>query len=231
MLLFLVLIGWLVIPRIMEQVSQLVVHLPDYYTNLKHQLSRVLDDYPSIQEKLMGSDGIEDDLPSLKNIAQHVGRFSMSVVSGIFFLVMFFSILLYMLIKPRPLVESYLYLFSKEKRQSATRALARASNMVVGYMYSNILVGSMKAAATFAFLSYMKVPGVWVWAGLALFAEMVPKLGLYIMAIPPTLVALSIKPLTALWVFVFFLVLNELMSDFVTPRVRASNMNLHPVSP
>lgn len=32
-------------------------------------------------------------------------------------------------------------------------------------------------------LTYMEVPGVWVWTGLALFAELVPKLGLYIMAV------------------------------------------------
>ena len=66
------------------------------------------------------------------------------------------------------------------------------------------------------------------WAGT--FSEMVPKLGLYIMAVPPTLVALSIDPLTALWVLVFFVVLNELAGDLITPRVRASTMNLHPVS-
>ncbi len=50
------------------------------------------------------------------------------------------------------------------------------------------------------------------------------------MAIPPTLIALSIDPLTALWVLVFYLSLNEIMFDFVMPRIRASTMDLHPVS-
>lgn len=59
---------------------------------------------------------------------------------------------------------------------------------------------------------------------------MVPKPGQYIMAIPPTLIALSIDPLTSLWVLIFYLVLKEIMGDFVMPRIRASTMNLHPVS-
>lgn len=102
--------------------------------------------------------------------------------------------------------------------------------MMVGWMWSNLVVGSMEAAAVFFFLTYMDVPGVWIWVGLALFAEMVPKLGLYIMAIPPVLIALSIDPMTALWVLVFYLALNEIMGDLVMPRVRASTMDLHPVS-
>lgn len=230
MLLFLFLIGWLVIPRILEQLSLLVTNVPTYYQNLKVQLSHLLADYPSLQEKLLNGSGIAEELPSMVYIATHLGRFSMSLISGIFFLIMFLSVVIYMLISPAPLIETYLSLFSPEKRPKAGHALARASKMVVGWMWSNLVVGSMEAVATFLFLSYMQVPGVWVWAGLALFSEMVPKLGLYIMAIPPTLVALSIDPLTALWVLVFFLVLNEVMGDFVMPRIRASTMNLHPVS-
>lgn len=50
------------------------------------------------------------------------------------------------------------------------------------------------------------------------------------MAIPPTLIALSIDPKTALWVAVFYVALNEIMGNFVVPKVRASTMNLHPIS-
>lgn len=230
MLLFLFLIGWLVIPRILEQLSQLVGNLPGYYDNLKNEISGLLKDYPSLQEKLLSSKGLEEQLPSVVNIATRLGRFSISIISGIFFLIIFFSVVVYMLIKPEPLIETYLYMFSRDKRVRAGRALSRASTMVVGWMYSNLVVGSLEAVLSFIFLSIMGVPGVWVWAGLALFSEMVPKLGLYIMAIPPVLVALSIDPLTALWVLVFYLVLNEIMGDFVSPRIRASTMNLHPVS-
>ncbi|MBO0936380.1 AI-2E family transporter [Fibrella sp. HMF5335] len=230
LLIFLVLIGWLVIPRMLEQLTQLVTNVPLYYQNLKTELSGLLADYPSLQKKLLTGKSLQNELPSVVNIVTRLGNFSLSIVSGLFFLIMFFSVVVYMLISPAPLIETYLLFFSPKNRPKAGRALARASKMVVGWMWSNVVVGSIEAVATFAFLSYMGIPGVWVWAGLALFAEMVPKLGLYIMAIPPTLVALSIDPVTALWVLVFFLALNELAGDFITPHVRASTMNLHPVS-
>lgn len=62
------------------------------------------------------------------------------------------------------------------------------------------------------------------------FAELVPRFGLYLMMIPPTIVALAVNPLTAVWVVLFYLVLTELTGDFLAPPIRGSQMNLHPVS-
>jgi putative permease len=76
----------------------------------------------------------------------------------------------------------------------------------------------------------MNVPGAWVWGALAFISQMIPKVGFYLMSIPPTLVALSISPLTALWVFIFFIAMDEVLGDFVMPKIRSSCMNLHPVA-
>lgn len=228
LLLFLFLIGWLVIPRIAEQVSSLVSDLPGYLSDLKKQLANLLRDYPSVKDKLLNNS--QKDLPSSEKIVTSIGRFSFSLIGGVFLLIVFFSLVAYMLINPAPLIQTYLMFFSPENRDKAAEALSKSSKMMVGWIWSNLVVGSMEAVAVFFFLTFMNVPGVWVWVGLALFAEMVPKLGLYIMAVPPVLIALSVDPLTALWVLIFYLLLNEIMSNFVMPRIRASTMNLHPVS-
>lgn len=230
MLLFLFLLGWLVVPRILEQVSTLVTNMPQYLENLKQMLSGALTDYPALQDKLTADTDVADKLPSTLILITDLGRYSLSLISSVFMFIIFLSLVIYMLLNPAPLVESYLKLFSEDNRPKAARALAKASTMVIGWMWSNLVVGSMEAIAVWVFLYFMEVPGVWVWAGLALFAEMVPKIGPYLMAVPPILIALSIDPMTALWVGLFYLVLNELMGDLVMPRIRASTMNLHPVS-
>ncbi|MCX2476944.1 AI-2E family transporter [Pedobacter sp. MC2016-05] len=50
------------------------------------------------------------------------------------------------------------------------------------------------------------------------------------MAIPPTLVALSVSGMTALLCMIFFLILNELISDFLMAKLTSSTMNIHPMS-
>jgi len=230
MLLFLFFIAWLVVPRILAQITTLVSNLPDYYLSLQERLNSLLKDYPELQKKLMPHSDIVNDLPSATNLLTSVSRFSFSVIGGIFLLVVFFSIVAYMLINPAPLIETYLLIFPKEKRPKAANALAAASRMMVGWVWSNLIVGLIEAVAVFIFLSLMGIPGVWVWAGLTLFAELIPKLGFYIMAIPPTLVALSIHPITALWVLIFYVVFDEISGDFLLPKIRARAMDLHPVS-
>ncbi len=95
----------------------------------------------------------------------------------------------------------------------------RASQMVVGWIWSNIVVGALEAVLVAIVLSLLHIPGALIWAALAFFAELVPKVGPYVMSIPPILVALAADPWDALWVTLFYVVMNEIMGDFVTPYV------------
>jgi putative permease len=225
------LLGWLAVPRITEQVSELASNLPTYAQNLSKQLSALFEKYPQLQKHLdFDEKSLTKELPSLPVLLQRVGQYSLSALGLVFMLIVLLSMVLYMVIEPRPLFKLYLSLFPGSKREQAARALGKSSKMVIGWMWSNVVVGSLEAVLTAIFLHLMDVPGVWVWAALAFFSELVPKIGPYLMAAPPVLVALAIDPTTALWVALFYLIMNELMGDLVMPRVRSSTMNLHPVS-
>lgn len=225
------LLGWLIVPRIAGDLGTLVNNLPDYASRLADRLASLFGDYPEVERKLrLDSEAAARMVPSLPTLLGRVGRYSLSLLSVLVIAIVLASTVVYMVVSPRPLMELYLQAFPPRLRDRAARAFARSSKMVVGWMWSNVLVGSMEAVAVALFLTLMDIPGALVWAAFALFAELVPKIGPYLMALPPTLVALSINPLTALWVALFYLALNEFMGDFVMPRVRASTMNIHPVS-
>ena len=102
--------------------------------------------------------------------------------------------------------------------------------MLIGWVRANLIGGTIAAILVTIFLTIMHVPGAWIWGSLALFAELIPKIGFFIMSIPPILVALSVSPVTALWVLVFYLALDEVLGDFVMPRLRSNAMKIHPVS-
>jgi predicted PurR-regulated permease PerM len=224
-------LGWSIGPKISEQLSGLINNLPEYGNNLSKTTSSWFSNYPQIQEAIKtDSNTISEWMPSIPNTLIRVGNFSLSLIGGLVVLIVFFSMVIYAVLTPRPLVELYLSAFPPVKRDKAANALSKASLMLVGWVKSNLIGGSIEAVLVTVFLTFMDVPGAWVWGALALFAELVPKIGFYIMSIPPVLVALSIDPTTAIWVAVFFLVLNEIMGDFVMPRLRSSTMNLHPVS-
>lgn len=225
------LLGILVVPHIGEQIDTLVGNLPDYLNSISNEFNHLLKKYPELNKELQGGDSaVSGTIPSLGKTLIGLGSFSFSVIGGVFVFIVFISMIIFFVNNPKPVVEMYLSIFQPEKRLKAQRALQHTSNMLAGWMKSNLIGGMVQAVLVFAVLSFLNVPGALVWAALAFFSELIPKIGFYIMAIPPTLVALSVSPGTAFWCLVFFLLMNELVSDFLMPKLRSKTMNIHPVS-
>ena len=230
-LIFLTALIWLIIPKIVYQVQLLIADLPGLIRNLNHRIVSWLGENAPINDPIQpGNGGFTDQLPSAQVILTGISRYSLSLLGSILLFIFFLCLVAYMLINPRPLLELYLSFFPEEKREKAAIAFANASVMTIGWMWSNVLAGAIRSFVVFFFLLFMNIPGVWIWAGVTFFAELIPRIGFYIMAIPPILIALSIDPMTAMWVAIFYLVLDEIMGDFVIPHIRASTMKIHPVS-
>lgn len=227
----LVLLGWFIGPKISEQLSGLVNNLPEYGNSFSKTVGSWFSNYPEIQKEIkIDAGSISQWMPSVPKTLAKVGNFSLSLLGGLVVLIVFVSMVVYSVTKPKPLIELYLSVFPPVQRDKAAAALSKTSVMLGGWIKANLIGGSIEAVLVTAFLSIMGVPGAFVWGALALFAELVPKIGFYIMSIPPILVALSVDPTTAIWVTIFFLALNEIMGDFVMPKLRSSTMNIHPVS-
>ncbi|MEK8088836.1 AI-2E family transporter [Thermithiobacillus plumbiphilus] len=226
------LIGWLIIPDLAEQVSGLANDLPNYANAIAERVSILLDNNPRIQEEFqqfLNAEAAGRLIPSLQTLLFKLGEYSLNLASAMIFGVIFASAVIYALISPRPLLEGYLLMVPPALRDRAACAFARGSQMVIAWLWSNAIIGGIEAVSIIVFLSFMDVPGAFVWGVLAFFSELVPKLGPYIMTIPPVLVALAIDPQTALWVALFYIVLQEIAGDVIGPKIRQSQMNIHPV--
>ena len=228
MLLLFALIGWMVIPKIITQVKLLITSLPSYLDSLNHQLTEwigtpVEGANPKPAVSPLG--GMQ-----LTPLINRVGQYSMNLFTNVLAIIFFFCLVAYMLINPRPLLQLYLSWFPENKQDRASDAFASASTMTIGWMWSNVVAGIIRALVVWIFLYFMGIPGVWVWAGVTFFAELIPKIGFYIMAVPPILVAFTISPTLGLWTAGFYIVLDEIIGDFIIPRIRSKTMNIHPVS-
>ena len=227
MLALFALVGWMVIPKIITQLKLLITQAPGFLENLNQRVTGWIGEHGIDNSKLPSASTVTDKVPDLLN---NIGRYSMSVIRIIFMIIFFFCLVGYMLINPRPLLEMYLSLFPEDKKEKAVEAFSHASVMTIGWMWSNLMAGTLRATIVWIFLYYMGIPGLWVWAGVTFFAELIPKIGFYIMAVPPILVAFTISPMTALWVALFLIALDEVIGDFILPRLRSTTMKIHPVS-
>ncbi|QEC57985.1 AI-2E family transporter [Flavisolibacter ginsenosidimutans] len=230
-ILVIALLSWLIIPKIIEQLKRLIANLPQYLNSLTAKVSAWFSGFQGGPATLSATDDtVKQWLPSIPNTLLRIGNYSISVLGSLLILIVFISIVVYMVMNPRPLLEIYLSLFQIENRGKAARALSKSSLMIIGWMRANLVGGGVAASCVVGFLNIMHIPGAWVWGAMTFFSELVPKIGFFIMVVPPLLVALSISPATALWLAVFFIALSIIVDDSLMPKLRSSSMNLHPVS-
>lgn len=223
-------LGWIIVPKVGDQITTLINNLPGYAAGLSKNVSGWFKDYPEINKEIQEQGiNLSQWLPSVPKALMKIGNYSLSIVTLLLITILFISMVVYSVTNPRPLLELY-FSFFPTKPDEATEALHNASIMLNGWIRSNIIGGGIRGTCIIIFLNFMGVPGAWVWGAVAFFSELIPRLGFYIMSIPPILVALSISPMTAFWVTVFMLALDEIMGDFILPKLRSNTMKIHPVS-
>ncbi len=227
-ILCLALLAWMVIPKMVTQVNLLITNLPNYLESLNKRIADWLGEHGGDRQNAENTANAIAALPPVSSIINSLGQYSIQLFKNLLLIIFFFCLVIYMLANPRPLLELYLSYFPDAKKEKAAKAFSYASKMTIGWMWSNIVAGAIRAVIVWFFLYFMGIPGVWVWAAITFFAELIPKIGFYIMAVPPILIAFSISPITALWVAIFYLVLDEIIGDFLIPRIRSRTMKIHP---
>lgn len=215
-------LGWLVVPRLVREVPVFIEQIPGIVQGLADRVAAVFGDHPEVERQL--SNVVDMILAAVGGLWRH----ALGIVGAALMALVIFGLVLFLVLEPRSLLAGYVRAMPPHLRAPATRAFARSSRMVVGWVGANVVLGSIKAVASFAFLTYMGVPGAVIWSFLSLFAALVPRLGFYVMSIPPVVMALSLDFMTALWVALFYWILSETLGAVVAPRIQGQAMDLHP---
>jgi predicted PurR-regulated permease PerM len=225
----LTLVAWLVIPRVATQLAVLIERLPDLVVRLNAQILDLLDRNPELQRLVADSGGVPDFGAAAGGLFQGVGSISLGLLGGVALLIVFLSGVISVVQRPKPIFRAYVGSLPSRHRRAGVRAYRRFARSVVGWAKASVIIGTIEFVLVFLFLTWLDVPGALVWAALAFFVEFIPRIGNYLMAIPPVLVSLTMGPWTAVWVGLFYFAMGEIMGAFVNPRIGGAVMALHPL--
>ncbi|MFJ4652077.1 AI-2E family transporter [Nocardia sp. NPDC088792] len=98
-----------------------------------------------------------------------------------------------------------------------------------GYLYSRALLAVISSVAHWAFLALLGIPNalaLGVWFGVV--ASFVPTIGTYIAGILPILVALTVRPIDAVWIIIFVVVYQWIQDYVLQPRITARTVDVNP---
>ncbi len=105
----------------------------------------------------------------------------------------------------------------------------KAIEQTGGYFYSRLLLAVINGTGMYLVLRFNNVPFA---APLAIFegivAEFIPIVGTYIGGAVPILVAFLVSPSAGVWAVGYVIVYQQLENYFLSPRLTAKTMSLHP---
>ncbi len=224
----LALIGWLVIPRLAAQIAALIEGLPQLIGRINAQLTELAAQNPELQ-RMIARNGVPDLSPAAIGLVEGVGSFSLGLLGALALLIIFLSGVISVVSAPRPILRAYVASLPPRHRRAGVAAYRRAARAIEGWTEATVTIGTIEFVLVFAVLTLLGVPGALVWAALAFFVEFVPRIGNYLMAIPPVLVSLTVGPMTAVYVALFYFAMGEIMGAFVVPRIGGAAMSVHPL--
>ena len=222
--------GWLIVPVLIRELTTLLQLLPAAAADLVNRVAESLSAYPELERELrLDATTASQIVPWAIGTIRNLWNYGLTLVVVLVLGLLLFAVIVYMVLDPRPVLAMYLASLPPHLREPGVRAFTRASQTVVGWVYASVVISALKAVPAYFFLTWIGLPGALVWSVFTFVADLVPRLGFYLMIVPPVLVALAIDAQMALWIAVFYWAISEILGNFVAPRIQASAMNLNPV--
>lgn len=163
-------------------------------------------------------------------IAGHTADFVAAVITSLVDLVLVLVVTFYLLIDDRRLKVAALRTLEPSRRPAARRVFREVARVFGAYVRAQLLVALSLGALVTATLWALGVPYA-VFLGLfAALAELIPMIGPIVGAVPALIVAGTLGDTTVLWVAIAFVVIQQVESNILVPRLTAHAVGLHPIA-
>jgi predicted PurR-regulated permease PerM len=209
---------YLIIPPLVEQSRQLITNIPDYLD----KVSILRSHFPAIEK---GLSAITD------SAGQLTGRF-LSITANIFNgIVAFFTVIIltiYSLIDEKRFLKFAQSIIPNDKKDYVLSLSNKVSEKIGDWLGGQIILGFVIGILSFLGLSIIGLPYALTLAVIAGLLEIVPIVGPIISGILAALVALTVSPITAIIVVVFFIVLQQIENNFLVPKIMQKALGLPP---
>ncbi|MBA2441244.1 MAG: AI-2E family transporter [Rubrobacter sp.] len=219
--------GYLLLPELARQASQLVTTLPEA---LSQALARLRELANSLGLQIGGGDGITTStLASVgrKVLGGALGLFT-NLASFLLGLVVILFVPLYLVAKPEPVVRWVVRLFPPGRRERAREVLATAYTSLLGWLKGRLASMAIVGVLSIAALYIIGIPGALFLGVLTGLLAFVPFIGPVVSVVPPFLLGLAGDPVDALWVLLAYAGIQQVESNLVTPLIMQQVASLHP---
>lgn len=224
-----------VIPQLIDSMKILVESIPGYMKSLENLVM------PYVSETKFLSSIWENIVVAWKDILQFASQFvgqsisgivntTFSITNGVYTIIISFVISIYMIISKEELifgVKKITYVLFGKKNAEKIIKIGRLTNTT----FSKFIGGQCMEAIILGILCFigmliLRMPYPLLISVIIGATNMLPIFGPFIGTIPSTFILLMVDPSKALWFIVFIIILQQIESGLIYPRVVGGSIGL-----
>lgn len=220
----------LIIPYVSDELGQLTQTLPKLVSKVSSSIENVQKGSPQYLDFISELQNILEGTSNyLQQSAQSVVSVIASVFGGIFSFIAIIVISFYLAVT-RKGIETFLSSVVPDEYESYIVSLWERTEIKVGkWLQGQLLLGLIVGLVVYVGLSLMDIKFALVLGALAMVLEIVPMVGPVVAAIPTIFLALIQSPTLALWVLLFYIIVQQLENHILVPLVFGKTIGLNPV--
>ncbi|MDX6153916.1 AI-2E family transporter [Marinococcus sp. PL1-022] len=228
----------LVGPIIASQFNQLINQIPRYFEQVQSFIMNN-QNHPAIQPIMQGNNISMDSIGSqLQNSASTITDSLVSTLVSIgsavfsFFVILFVIpfVLFYILREGHKLPGFMLKFVDREHRPEVHKILQDMDRALANYIQGQITVSFIVGILSMILFWIIGLDYVLILGIICMLTNLVPFVGPFIGTIPAVIVALFDAPITALFVIIGVIVIQQLESNLISPQVMGRVLQVHPVT-
>jgi predicted PurR-regulated permease PerM len=204
-----------VIPPLIEQTSNLINNIPNFFTQFK-----VL----GIDEKLIAS-----QFSQFASIPTNILRFLIGFFSNLVAILGLAVITFYLLLERQNLDKYLTVLFGEDKQKDIEKVIDQIENRLGGWVRGTLLL--MTFVGILSYIGY-RIIGINYALPLAILAfvlEIVPNIGPTLAAIPAIIIGLTVSPVLGLAAAGLAFLVQQIENSILVPRIMKSVAGVNPL--
>ena len=227
-LLFFAVVGYAILPPLVEQGTTFISKLPDYVSDL--QKNATIDD---LDRRFGVIDRVNAYLTS-SDLSQRAAQNVLSIgstIAGIIFKILTILILtLYFLSSFNAITHTAYRMVPRSRRARVTLLGDEILTRVGGYVAGAFLVALIAGTASLVWLSSLGVPYPLALALVVMITDIIPLVGATIGAVAVTVITLLISLPVGIATGIFFLVYQQVENYLIYPRVMKRSVDVNPAA-
>ncbi|MEU9116958.1 AI-2E family transporter [Streptomyces sp. NPDC048483] len=211
------------------QIAKMVEEFPQYLDSVISWLNTTFHSHLSrveVQNNLLRSDWLQK---YVQDSANNVLAVSAQVLGSLFNLLSVALFSFYFAADGPRLRRALCSVLPPRRQTEVLRAWEIAVAKTGGYLYSRGLMALISGVAHYVLLEILGVPyapALGVWVGLV--SQFIPTIGTYMAGALPILIAFTVDPWYAVWVFGFVVIYQQFENYLLQPRITARTVDIHP---